>query len=119
CALDHWHRCDLWRRRDESTRDRCGDLAGARGDDGDRNVAKKSADIIRRLVVERVGHRERRLAATERDEHYVPLLAESLRELRDDGRVDRIDEALPAASETRDTGVVVGRQRHQRTTAHA
>jgi len=43
----------------------------------------------------------------------MTLIAEAPRELTRDGRVDRIDEAAAAASQTRDAGVVVWRECHE------
>jgi len=63
--VDDWQRHGLRSRGDEAACDRRRDLAGARGHDGDRNIAEENTHVVRRLVVERIGHRKRRFAATE------------------------------------------------------
>ena len=117
-ALDHRHRCDLRIGGDEAACDRRGDLAGAGRHDGDRDVPEESADVVGRLIVERVRHREGRFAPADRKQDYVTLLAQPFRKLRGNRRIDRVDETPAAASETHNSGVVVRSERHERPAAH-
>ena len=43
----------------------------------------------------------------------MTLLAQTFRELRGNGRIDRVDEAAAAASEAHNSGVVVWSERHE------
>jgi hypothetical protein len=103
----------------EATRDRGGDLAGARSHDCHGYATEQSLYIGRCLLVERVCHRERCFAATECDQDHVTLFAQPPGELSDDGRIDRIDEAAAATRQTHDPGVVIRSQSYERTTTHA
>ena len=116
-------RDDVRGRCTERPRDRRIDVTDRGDGDGDPEAREHVRDLAPGALVERIGHSERRLAATEGHEDHVTLFAEAARELPRDGRIDRVDgPSRGAPRETRSAGngfLVARRERHKWTPAHA